>query len=164
MIYYQYGLFPSYVLKMDTMSENIVQTSPNDPDYLAWLYDGNTTLSADTPHPPKATRAWVEDAIATAIADAARRRIRLDITLDTGGVATIDITPAGKPYAVAPMVDPIFTYDNSDKVGYTCQVLSVSETSLVVTGIRTRGTLLLTSGPFEQAEPGDVVSVWLIEQ
>jgi len=95
-----------------------------------------------------------------------RRRTRKDITIGANGVGTIDITPpAGQPpYAVAPDIDPIVTTNASGTVTYVPKVSALSTTSLSVTAVRTKGTLLLTAGPIEAAVAGDVVSVWIIEK
>lgn len=95
-----------------------------------------------------------------------RRRVRKDITLGTGGTATIDITPpTGQlAYAVAPDIDPIVTTNASGTITYVPRVTSVSTTSLTVSALRTKSALTLTAGPLEVAVAGDVISVWVLEK
>lgn len=92
----------------------------------------------------------------------AKRRIRVNITLGASGVGTLDLTPYA--FAAAPDVDPIVTSKADNTVSYIPRIVSVSATSLSVSAVRTKGTLLLTAGPVEQAASGDVVSVWLLEK
>lgn len=94
---------------------------------------------------------------------APKRRIRLNITLGAGGTATVTITPTSPaaPFATPPFIDPIITA-SSTQVFFPV-ITSVTVDTLVVSGKRSKGTLLLTAGPFEQAATGDVVSLWIIE-
>jgi hypothetical protein len=96
----------------------------------------------------------------------AKRRVRKDITLGAGGVATISITPTPPEpgYAVTPQVDPIATYNAAKTLQFIPKVTAVSPTSLTVEAVRTKGTVLLNVGVVEAAVAGDVVSVWIIEQ
>lgn len=93
---------------------------------------------------------------------AAKRRTRANITIGANGTGTLDLTSSA--YAAAPDIDPIVTTKADGSALYIPRVVSVSQTALVVSAVRTKGTLLLTAGPVEPATSGDVVSVWVLEK
>lgn len=94
-------------------------------------------------------------ALTSALATAGVSATRLTATLGAGGTVTI---AHGK--TVAPVIVPVSRYASDQE--FVAVVGAVTATQVTLTGKRSRGTLLLTSGPFEPAVSGDVVEVLVI--
>ena len=90
----------------------------------------------------------------------ARRRIKLDVTLGTGGSTAVDLTQYG--FTLAPTLYQIITKNAAKQVLFP-KFSGVTKDAATVTGERSRATLLLSDGPFEPAVAGDVVSFWVQE-
>lgn len=91
----------------------------------------------------------------TAMATAGVSVARLTATLGVGGTVTIE---HGK--TIAPVIIPVSRLA-SDQL-FVAVVGSITATQVTLTGNRSRGTLVLTSGPFEAALSGDTVEVLVI--
>lgn len=81
----------------------------------------------------------------------------LSVTLGAGGTGTATFT---KTYASAPIVIPTTRFVGQQS--FTAVPGTPSKTSVSVTGKRSRGTLLLSAGPFEDAVAGDTVQLFVI--
>lgn len=92
---------------------------------------------------------------------AQKRILQMNATLGAGNAVTLNfgVTP---PFATAPLVIPVTNWV-ADQAFYAVAG-AVTASSVALTGKRSRGTLLLSSGPFEQALSGDTVKVLIIEQ
>jgi hypothetical protein len=91
----------------------------------------------------------------------AKQPVRLAITLLAGNTATIDLAPY--KLKVLPRIDQVITFSASNQM-FIPVITEVTLTKLVVSGRRTKGTLLLSGGPIEACAAGDVVTVWVIPQ
>lgn len=79
------------------------------------------------------------------------------VTLGAGGTANAVF---GKTYTEAPLVLPMTRFVGDQM--FAAVVGTPSLTGVAVSGKRSRGTLLLASGPFESAGSGDVVQFAVI--
>ncbi len=78
----------------------------------------------------------------------------ITVTLGAGGTANATFT---KTYTEPPLVLPMTRFVGDQMFAAVAGAPSL--TGVTVTGKRSRGTLLLTSGPFEAAASGDVVQL-----
>ncbi|KPA87271.1 hypothetical protein PF66_06181 [Pseudomonas asplenii] len=81
----------------------------------------------------------------------------VSVTLGAGGTGTATFA---KTYATAPIVIPFTRFVGQQS--FTAVPGNPTKTSVTVTGRRSRGTLLLSAGPFEDAVAGDVVQLFVI--
>jgi hypothetical protein len=116
-----------------------------------------TYLQASPPAPGRPpTAAEIKAAVDAWFVANPMRRIEL-IT----GVAGTEITFATPFAAAAPIVIPIMGWLANDQLVIPT-VASVSKTKLLLNAKRSRGTLVLTTGPFENATAGTAVSAVVI--
>lgn len=116
------------------------------------LNNVNNTADANKP---------VSTAQQTAI-NAARPRIaRFTGTTVSTGIATIAFSPA---FEAAPDVDVISGWANDQMIGGAVVAGSVTKSGCQVQVMVSRGTLLLTSGPFQKAGAGVSVTVRAIAE
>ncbi|WP_110995377.1 hypothetical protein [Pseudomonas sichuanensis] len=78
----------------------------------------------------------------------------ITVTLGAGGTANATFA---KTYTEVPLVLPMTRFVGDQMFAAVAGAASL--TGVTVTGKRSRGTLLLTSGPFEPAASGDVVQL-----
>lgn len=79
------------------------------------------------------------------------------VTLGAGGSANVTFT---KTYTAAPFAIPVTRFAGAQ--AFIAVPGAPTKTGVAVSGKRSRGTLLLTSGPFEDANAGDIVQFFVI--
>jgi len=90
----------------------------------------------------------------------ARRRIPVNVTLGTNGQSTLDLSSYN--FTAAPTLFQVVTKNASGQTMYP-KFAEVKAASAIISGERTRATLLLNAGPFEPCVAGDVVSLIIQE-
>lgn len=101
--------------------------------------------------------AWVDLVPLSAITGAAgtpKRVERYTATTNSSGIATITFSPA---FSAVPDVDPVIGWATDQMIAGA--VTSVSTTGCTVQVMVSKGTLLLTAGPFQKAAAGVSVTV-----
>lgn len=90
----------------------------------------------------------------------ARRRIPVNVTLGTNGQSMLDMSSYG--FTAAPTLFQVVTKNTNGQTMYP-KFADVKAGSAIITGERTRATILLNTGPFEPCVAGDIVSLIIQE-